>query len=340
MFAGSGSPSGSSSASLFVDDVTERLRVGSPRRAVPRRAGVPPPRRGASGRPSASSLGSVAARVLPPRRADPRVDQLGGAVARRRSASLVIALAAHPRARRARRAGPRRRCAGSWIAQRGQDARARSAVVGRGARVAWSASAVPEVFRDLVEPRPAARRRPGVDPRRRAHGRGGGGAGRGPGVRPRSRRLGFAVVPDDRRHQRARGRGGADHRRVHQRRPALDAVVVAFDPDRDLAVLRRPGSAGCRRSARLTPTGGDDRRRVRPPRRRTAACRAGADRRRGSSRVGTDIYRTATTRRDVLVLAAQPRARRLRRAARRRRGPRRRRRVRRSTPATPAPPTR
>ena len=80
-----------------------------------------------------------------------------------------------------------------------------------------------------------------------------------------------------------------------------DATVVAFDPERDLALLRRPGWTG-----RRCPIGDTGRRRprrgVRAPGRRSAAARAVPGRRQRTGHRVTTSTTAARSRRDVLFL--------------------------------------
>ena len=131
---------------------------------------------------------------------------------------------------------------------------------------------------------------------------------------------GFVAGARPHRHERARGRGESTHAGRH--RPTarrLDTDVVAFDPNRDLAVLQRPrlGCCTARTRARATST---TRLALRPPGRRSAARVADAHRR--ADRRPRHQHRAHRRHRARGVRARRRhRTRRLRRPGRRHRGP-------------------
>jgi S1-C subfamily serine protease/uncharacterized membrane protein required for colicin V production len=247
------------------------------------------------------SLGSVVARVLPPRGPIRLLDQIGGAVLGAFAALVILwllipALASSP-------GWTARGVRGSWIAQQvqgtGGDPPSSFEALGR----LVARAPFPEVFRDLVgdgagDP-PAAGIDPGVaqlvaDAVVRVEGQACNLVLDGSG---------FAVGPETvvtNAHVVA-GERTTDVYTNDGRR--LDAVVVAFDPDRDLAVLHVDG-------ARLPPLGSGD---ASPGTVGSVVGHPGG----GALRVaparleravtarGTDIYRTSRVDRAVLVLAAR-----------------------------------
>ena len=117
-------------------------------------------------------------------------------------------------------------------------------------------------------------------------------------------------------HQRARGRRrGRDDRPAQRRVRGAGARSSPSIPNRDLAVLARRRPRPARARPRDTIEEGGVGAVFGHPRRR-AAPRGPLLGRRRSPATGTDIYDRAQTDREVLILAAEPAARRLRRGAR------------------------
>lgn len=285
---------------LFVDDVTNVFKSASPSMrflaalaflllvtVIVQTLGI--------------SLGSVVAQVLPPRGPIRLLDQVGGAVLGAFAALVVLwllipALASSP-------GWTARGVRGSWIAQQvqgtGGDPPSSFEALGR----LVARAPFPEVFRELVGDGAGEPPTAGVDPGVAALVAGAVVRVEGQACNLVLEGSGFAVGPETvvtNAHVVA-GERATDVYTNDGRR--LDAVVVAFDPDRDLAILHVDG-------ARLSPLGVDDGApgtvgsvlghpgggalRAAPARlERTVTAR------------GTDIYRTSRVDRAVLVLAAR-----------------------------------
>jgi len=247
------------------------------------------------------SLGSAVARVIPPRGPIRLLDQIGGAalgafVALAVLWLLIPALASSP-------GWTARGVRGSWIAQEVQDAggdppssfEALGRLVGQ--------APFPEVFRDLVTGNAGDPPMAGIDPGVATFVSSSVVRVEGQACNIVFDGSGFAVGPDTivtNAHVVA-GERNTDVYTNDGRR--LDAIVVAFDPSRDLAVLHVAGAGlpplnlgdappGAVGSVLGHPGGGPLR-----------AAPARVDRLVNAT--GTDIYRTARTARAVLVLAAQ-----------------------------------
>jgi S1-C subfamily serine protease len=246
------------------------------------------------------ALGSVVARVLPPNGPIRWLDQFGGAILGALATLVILwllipALASSP-------GWTARGVRGSWIAQQVEDAAGDQPASFEALGRMVGSAPFPEVFRELTD----------------------GGAGEPPtaGINPTVATLvsgaivrvegqacslvldgsGFAVAPETvvtNAHVVA-GERTTDVYTNDGRR--YDAVVVAFDPERDVAILHVAGAGlpplamvdapeGTVGSVLGHPGGGPL---------RAAAARVD----RIVSASGTDIYRTSHTDRAVLVLAA------------------------------------
>jgi uncharacterized membrane protein required for colicin V production len=247
------------------------------------------------------TIGSVVARVLPPSGPIRLLDQLGGAVLGALATLVILwllipALASSP-------GWTARGVRGSWIAQEVQDAGGDppSSFEALGRLVARAP--FPEVYRDLVDDGAGDPPAAGIDPRVSALVAAAVVRVEGQACNLVIDGSGFAVGPDTivtNAHVVAGERTTQVYTNDGRR---LGAVVVAFDPDRDLAVLHvdgaglpplglgdgPPGTVG---SVVGHPGGG-------PLRAAPARLERAVDPR------GTDIYRTTRVDRAVLVLAAR-----------------------------------
>ncbi len=247
------------------------------------------------------SIGSLVARVLPPNGPIRWLDQVGGALLGA-FATLVIlwllipALASSP-------GWTARGVQGSWIAQQVQEAGGDppSSFEALGRMV--GSAPFPQVFRELTNGGAGDPPTAGIDPAVAALVSSAVVRVEGQACNLVLDGSGFAVGPETvvtNAHVVAGERSTSVFTNDGRR---LDAVVVAFDPDRDVAVLHVAGAglpplgladvaAGELGTVLGHPGGG-----------RLRAAPARVDRVVTAS--GTDIYRTSHTDRAVLVLAAQ-----------------------------------
>ena len=246
------------------------------------------------------SLGSLVARVLPPSGPIRWLDQLGGAILGAFAALVIVwllipALASSP-------GWTARGVRGSWIAQQvedvGGDQPASFEALGR----MVGSAPFPEVFRELTNGGAGDAPTAGIDPAVAGLVANGVVRVEGQACNLVLDGSGFSVGPETvvtNAHVVAGERTTSIYTNDGRR---LDATVVAFDPDRDLAVLHVAGARLATLGLGDAPEGtvgsvlghpGGGPLRVMPAR---------VDRVILAS--GTDIYRTSHTDRNVLVLAA------------------------------------
>jgi uncharacterized membrane protein required for colicin V production len=283
----------------FVDDVTDRFQSAAPQVrflvactflllavVVFQSLGI--------------ALGALVASVLPPSRTVRRADQVGGALIGALAALVVFwllipALASTP-------GWSARGVRGSWVARemrsRAPDPPQSLESLGR----LLGDAPFPEVFRDLTDPGAGDPPLRGIDPDVAASVAAGVVLVEGQACDLVVEGSGFAVSEDlvvtnahvvaGERSTRVRSEDGRSR----------DATVVAFDPARDLALLRVPGGLDPLplATADVGTTGA------------VVGHPGGGPRRAAPARVdqivdarGSDIYRASATNREVLVLAAR-----------------------------------
>jgi S1-C subfamily serine protease len=246
------------------------------------------------------SLGSLVARVLPPAGPIRWLDQLGGAVFGALAALVILwllipALASSP-------GWTARGVRGSWIAQQVEDVGGDQPSSFEALARMVGAAPFPEVFRELTNGGAGEPPTAGIDPAVATLVSGAVVRVEGQACNLVLDGSGFAVGPETvvtNAHVVAGERATSVYTNDGRR---FDAVVVAFDPDRDLAILHVDGAGlpslgmgdateGMVGSVLGHPGGGPLR-----------AAAARVDRVINAS--GTDIYRTSHTDRNVLVLAS------------------------------------